>query len=58
MATATYAVHITTAWWLPLYLRTLTLFCLAMGTEPDWSKVEQVVKRAIRTKLVTTVVSA
>ena len=52
MATATFSVHVTTAWWLPLYLRTLTLICLAMGAEPDMAKVEQVVKRAIRTKLV------
>jgi hypothetical protein len=58
MATVTCAVHITTAWWLPLYLRTLTLICLAMGTEPDMAKVEQVVKRAIRTKLLTTPVTA
>lgn len=58
MAAATYAVQITTAWWLPLYLRTLTLVCLVMGTEPDMAKVDQVVKRAIRTKLVATPVTA
>lgn len=58
MAPVTLSVHITTAWWLPLYLRTLTLICLAMGTEPDWAKVEQVVTCAIRTKLVTTPVTA
>lgn len=58
MATVTLSVQITTAWWLALYLRTLTLICLTMGTEPDMAKVEQVVKHAIRTKLVTTPVTA
>lgn len=52
MATVTLTVQITTAWWLPLYLRTLTLVCLTMGTAPDPDKVAQVVKRAVRLRLV------
>lgn len=52
MATSTLSVQITVAWWLPLYVRTLALVCLTMGTQPDPMKVARVAMRAVRFRLV------
>lgn len=40
-----YYVH--TAWWLPIYLQGMAFTAILMRAEPDWSKVERVVARAI-----------
>ena len=48
----TLTAQVTTAWWLPLYLRTLVLFCLTMGTTPDMAKVQRVILRSLKVKLV------
>lgn len=52
MAAATLTVKLTVAWWLPVYLHTLALFCMTMGTQPDTDKVSRMVMRSIRIKLV------
>ena len=39
MATFRLSVEIKSRWWLPVYIRTLTLFCMMMRREPDYQKV-------------------
>ena len=39
MATSRLSVEIKSRWWLPVYIRTLTLLCLMMRCEPDYQKV-------------------
>lgn len=39
MATSRLSVEIKSRWWLPVYIKTLTLFCLMMRCEPDYQKV-------------------
>lgn len=52
MATSRLSVEIKSRWWLPVYIRTLTLFCLMMRCEPDYRKVaEFIVKHGIIQKL-------
>lgn len=36
------------SFWVPIYLRTLALFCWVFGTTPDESKVSQVVQKGIK----------
>ncbi|HBV9247168.1 TPA: hypothetical protein MD906_003820 [Klebsiella aerogenes] len=33
------SVEVKSRWWLPLYLKTLTLFCHVVQREPDYEKV-------------------
>ena len=48
MATFRLSVEIKSKWWLPIYIRTLTLFCMMMRCEPDYQKVaEFIVKHGI-----------
>lgn len=51
MATSTLTVKLTVAWWLPVYLHTLALFCVTLGTQPDMDKVSRVVLKAIRIRI-------
>ncbi len=52
MATSRLSVEIKSRWWLPVYIRTLTLLCLMMRCEPDYRKVaEFIVKHGIIQKL-------
>ena len=52
MATSRLSVEIKSRWWVPVYLRTLTLFCLMMRSEPDNQKVGNfIVKYGISQKL-------
>lgn len=51
MAREQVKLKITLAWWLPLYVKVLTLACMLTGLEPDWDKVERTVKRAVRMRL-------
>lgn len=45
-------VEIKSRWWVPVYLRTLTVFCLMMRCEPDYQKVGNfIVKYGISQKL-------
>lgn len=48
MATCRLSVEIKSRWWLPFYIKTLTLFCLMMRCEPDYEKVSAfIVKHGI-----------
>ena len=52
MATFRLSVEIKSRWWVPFYLRTLTVFCLMMRCEPDYQKVGNfLVKYGISQKL-------
>lgn len=52
MAMSRLSVEIKSRWWLPVYIKTLTLFCLMMRCEPDYQKVaEFIVKHGISQKL-------
>ncbi|AOP82326.1 hypothetical protein BFV66_16200 [Enterobacter hormaechei subsp. oharae] len=39
MAMSRLSVEIKSRWWLPVYIKTLTLLCLMMRCEPDYQKV-------------------
>lgn len=43
--TINFKVHV--AWWLRWYLSGMVLMCRTMGTEPDMTKVERVIRRAL-----------
>jgi len=46
------SVEIKSRWWLPVYIKTLTLLCLMMRCEPDYQKVGNfIVKYGISQKL-------
>ncbi len=45
----TIEVHL--AWWFYPYVYTLKFFCLTFGMEPDWEKVDRVIKRAARFRI-------
>lgn len=52
MAICRLSVEIKSRWWIPVYLRTLTVFCLMMRCEPDYQKVRNfLVKHGITQKL-------
>lgn len=52
MATSRLSVEIKSRWWLPLYIKTLTMFCLMMRCEPNYQKVVNfIVKYGISQKL-------
>lgn len=44
-------VEVRTAWWLRYYVSTLVFFCRLFGTEPDYVKVERVIRRATTAKV-------
>ncbi|EIW8606035.1 hypothetical protein CF311_002666 [Klebsiella aerogenes] len=39
MPICTLSLEVKSRWWLPLYLKTLTLFCHVVQREPDYEKV-------------------
>lgn len=52
MPICTLSVEVKSRWWLPLYLKTLTLFCQMVQREPDYEKVSAfIVKYGISQKL-------
>ncbi|SAD24609.1 Uncharacterised protein [Enterobacter hormaechei] len=52
MATSRLSVEIKSRWWLPVYIKTMTLLCLMMRCEPDYQKVGNfIVKYGISQKL-------
>ncbi|SAE97739.1 Uncharacterised protein [Kluyvera intermedia] len=52
MATFRLSVEIKSKWWLPIYIRTLTLFCMMTRREPDYQKVgDFIVKHGISQKV-------
>lgn len=52
MAMCRLSVEIKSRWWVPVYLRTLTVLCLMMRCEPDYQKVgDFIVKYGISQKL-------
>ena len=52
MATCRLSVEIKSRRWLPVYIKTLTLFCLMMRCEPDCQKVGNfIVKYGISQKV-------
>ena len=38
-------------WWLPPYLFGVRLTSLALGVQPDWVRVERVIKKGLVTKV-------
>lgn len=46
------STRVTTAWWLPLYLRSVAAFALLTGMRPDLAKVEATIMRGIRVHIV------
>ena len=52
MASCSLSVDLKFKWWVSVYLRTLTLFCVMMRCEPDYQKVGNfIVKYGINQKL-------
>ncbi|HCF8138604.1 TPA: hypothetical protein NIU90_000416 [Klebsiella oxytoca] len=52
MTICTLSVEVKSRWWLPLYLKTLTLFCQMVQREPDYEKVSAfIVKYGISQKM-------
>lgn len=52
MATSRLSVEIKSRWWLPVYIKTLTMLCLMMRCEPNYQKVGNfIVKYGISQKL-------
>ncbi|KJP58463.1 hypothetical protein SR71_08440 [Klebsiella aerogenes] len=52
MPICTLSVEVKSRWWLPLYLKMLTLFCHVVQREPDYEKVSAfIVKYGISQKL-------
>lgn len=52
MAMCRLSVEIKSRWWVPVYIKTLTLLCLMMRREPDYQKVRNfLVKHGISQKL-------
>lgn len=48
MAMCRLSAEIKSRWWVSVYIKTLTLFCLMMGREPDYEKVSAfIVKHGI-----------
>ena len=45
-------VQLIPRWWLWSYLYGVALMAYALGTEPDWEKVERVVMQGFRIRLV------
>ena len=40
--------HIRLAWWFVPYVNTLSVMCKVFGTEPDWNKLDKIIRRAIK----------
>ncbi len=52
MPICTLSVEVKSRWWLPLYLKTLTLFCQMVQREPDYEKISAfIAKYGISQKL-------
>lgn len=52
MAICKLSVELKAKWWLPVYIKTLTLFCLMMRCEPGYQKVgDFIVKYGISQKV-------
>ena len=52
MAMCRLSVEIKSRWWVPVYIKTMTLLCLMMRREPDYHKVGNfLVKHGISQKL-------
>ncbi|OJB35368.1 hypothetical protein BGV48_00110 [Burkholderia ubonensis] len=49
--TREFTFRVRTAWWLPLYIRSLIVWCRLTRAEPDYERVRRVVARGIRTSL-------
>lgn len=47
----TLRVCVRTAWWLPLYVRSLAVWCRLTRTEPDYERVRSVIARGVRTSI-------
>lgn len=45
-------VHVRVAWWLSPYLHALCFFCAISRREPDWEKLNRVIERALKLKVV------
>lgn len=45
-------IKVKLAWWLKPYIWGVATVSMLTGCEPDWAKVERVIKRAIRMRVV------
>ncbi|WP_157654794.1 hypothetical protein [Burkholderia ubonensis] len=46
-----FTFRVRTAWWLPLYIRALIVWCRFTRAEPNYERVRRVVARGVRTRL-------
>ena len=53
MAICKLLVELKAKWWLPVYVKTLTLFCMLMQREPDYEKVAAFIVKHGMTQKVT-----
>lgn len=44
-------ISVKVSWWVPIYLRGLSIFCQITGVEPDMSRVSRVIERGVKTKV-------
>ncbi|WP_157380704.1 hypothetical protein [Burkholderia ubonensis] len=51
MASREFTFRARTAWWLPLYIRSLIVWCRLTRAVPDCERIRRVVARGIRTSL-------
>ncbi|MBN3822342.1 hypothetical protein G3O00_01760 [Burkholderia sp. Ac-20384] len=47
--TSQITIRVSTAWWLPLYMRGLAAWCRLTRSQPNYGSVERIVRRAVRT---------
>lgn len=50
MAHTQLSFQVSMAWWFKAYFYTLLCFCFVMQREPDYDKVDRIVRRAVRVK--------
>lgn len=49
--TNTLVIEVRVTWWLLVYLNALVFFCTVMNTLPDEEKLETVIKRGIKARV-------
>ncbi len=45
MPVCTISIEVKSRWWLPFYVKTLTLFCLMFQREPDYEKIAALITK-------------
>lgn len=52
MARASLTIRVRLRWWFWPYFNTLAALCVAFDLEPDWERLEKMVRRAVRYEVV------